>query len=144
MKIFHLLQLKLQVMFQHVFYNSFDFFLFNQTLEHLYNPFHAVENIYKIVKPGGYVFTSVPTLNIPHMTPVHFNGFTPMGLAMLFLSAGFEIVDETKMSERKSICKECEHWISSAWNGTGKCKLCGCSTWAKIRIATEKCPIGKW
>ena len=61
-----------------------------------------------------------------------------------WMKAGFEIADETKMSERKSICKECEYWISSAWNGTGKCKLCGCSTWAKIRIATEKCPIGKW
>jgi hypothetical protein len=61
-----------------------------------------------------------------------------------WMQSGFEISDETKMSERKSICKECEHWISSAWNGTGKCKLCGCSTWAKIRIATEKCPIGKW
>lgn len=61
-----------------------------------------------------------------------------------WMQSGFEISDETKMSERKSICKKCEHWISSAWNGTGKCNLCGCSTWAKIRIATEKCPIGKW
>ena len=61
-----------------------------------------------------------------------------------WMKSGFEIADETKMSERKSICKECEHWISSAWNGTGKCNLCGCSTWAKIRMATEKCPIEKW
>jgi len=69
---------------------EFDFFLFNQTLEHLYNPFLALKNIYDVVKPGGYVFTSVPTLNIPHMTPIHFNGFTPMGLTMLFKTAGFE------------------------------------------------------
>lgn len=71
----------------------FDFFIFNQTLEHLYNPFEAVKQIYNIVKPGGYVFTSVPTINIPHMTPIHFNGFTPMGLAMLFKTANFEIIE---------------------------------------------------
>lgn len=75
------------------FKNEFDFFIFNQTLEHLYNPFEAVKQIYEIVKPGGYVFTSVPTINIPHMTPIHFNGFTPMGLAMLFKTANFEIIE---------------------------------------------------
>ena len=75
------------------FKNEFDFFLFSQTIEHLYNPIEAVKQIYEIVKPGGYVFTSVPTLNIPHMTPIHFNGFTPMGLAMLFKTAKFEIVE---------------------------------------------------
>jgi SAM-dependent methyltransferase len=73
--------------------NLYDFFIFNQTLEHLHNPFLAVENIYNAVKPGGYVFTSVPTLNIPHMMPSHFNGFTPMGLAMLFKNCKFEVVE---------------------------------------------------
>jgi SAM-dependent methyltransferase len=73
--------------------NEFDFFIFNQTLEHLYNPFEAVKQIYTTLKPGGYVFTSVPTLNIPHSTPLHFNGFTPMGLAMLFKTANFDIVE---------------------------------------------------
>ena len=75
------------------FKNEFDFFLFNQTIEHLYNPFECIKQIYEVVKPGGYVFTSVPTLNIPHITPVHFNGFTPMGLAMLFKTANFEIIE---------------------------------------------------
>lgn len=75
------------------FQAKFDFFVFNQTLEHLYNPYAAVGSIYQTIAPGGYVFTSVPTLNIPHMTPIHFGGFTPMGLAVVFLSAGFEIVE---------------------------------------------------
>jgi SAM-dependent methyltransferase len=75
------------------FNNEFDFFLFNQTIEHLYNPFEAIKEIHKIVKTGGYVFTSVPTINIPHQTPIHFNGFTPMGLAMLFKTANFEIIE---------------------------------------------------
>ena len=73
--------------------NEFDFFLFNQTLEHLYNPFAAVAKIHKTLKQGGYVFTSVPTLNIPHCMPFHFNGFTPLGLAMLFKVNGFEVLE---------------------------------------------------
>lgn len=71
----------------------FNFFIFNQTIEHLYNPFLAIEEIHKALKPGGYVFTSVPTLNIPHNTPIHYNGYNPMGLAILFLSSDFEILE---------------------------------------------------
>jgi SAM-dependent methyltransferase len=75
------------------FTNTFDFFLFSQTIEHLYNPQVAVENIYRTLKPGGYVFTSVPTLNIPHYMPYHFSGWTPFGLVMLFKLAGFEVLE---------------------------------------------------
>jgi hypothetical protein len=39
------------------------------------------------------LFTSVPTINIPHMVPFHFNGYTPIGLCMLMKSVGFEIVE---------------------------------------------------
>jgi len=73
--------------------DKFDMFIFNQTIEHLYNPFMAIESIYKNIKNGGYVFTSVPTINIPHSTPFHYNGYNPMGLALLFKSAGFELIE---------------------------------------------------
>ena len=79
--------------FDEKFILKFDFFIFNQTIEHLYNPFKAIENIYKYMKSGGYVFTSVPTINIPHMTPIHYNGYNPMGLALLFMSCGFEVIE---------------------------------------------------
>lgn len=72
---------------------QFDFFLFNQTIEHLYNPFLAISNIFNSLKPGGYVFTSVPTINIPHSTPIHYGGLNPMGLGMVFKSCGFDIVE---------------------------------------------------
>jgi hypothetical protein len=73
--------------------NKYDFFLFNQTLEHLYNPFLSVKNIYNSLSDGGYVFTSVPTVTIPHSTPIHFNSFTPMGIYMLFKSCGFQVLE---------------------------------------------------
>jgi hypothetical protein len=70
-----------------------DFVIFNQTIEHLYNPFISMHNLYNILKEGGYLFTSVPTINIPHMVPFHYNGYTPIGLCMLMKSVGFEIVE---------------------------------------------------
>jgi len=96
------------------FSNEFDFFLFNQTIEHLYNPFEAIKQIYETVKPGGYVFTSVPTLNIPHSTPIHFNGFNPMGLAMLFKTANFEIVEIGQWGNFEYISKL---WQTHNWPG---------------------------
>ena len=94
--------------------NIFDFFIFNQTLEHLYDPFESVKQIYNIIKVGGYVFTSVPTLNIPHMTPIHFNGFTPMGLAMLFKKSGFEIIEIGQWGNFEYIARL---WNTHSWPG---------------------------
>jgi len=94
--------------------STFDFFVFNQTIEHLSNPFLAIQEVFKIINPGGYVFTSVPTLNIPHMTPIHFNGFTPIGLAVLFANAGFEIVEIGQWGNYDYIKKL---WKTHEWPG---------------------------
>jgi len=82
---------------------DFDFLLFSQTLEHVYNPWISMLNIANHVKSGGYVFTSVPTINYPHTTPVHFQGFTPMGLAVLFLSVDLEPVEMGQFGNKKYI-----------------------------------------
>jgi hypothetical protein len=58
--------------------------------------------------------------------------------------SGFKIAPKESYDERLGICKSCDFWDPTAFADTGKCKLCGCSTVAKLRMATEKCPIGKW
>lgn len=70
-----------------------DLVIISQTFEHLYDPFLVAHNIYKILRPGGYVFTSAPALNIQHMTPYHFFHYTPMGMVMLFESANMHVVE---------------------------------------------------
>jgi SAM-dependent methyltransferase len=72
---------------------KFDFVLFSQTLEHLYDPERALKNLFKCMKVGAHMFTSVPVVNIPHMTPVHFWGINKVGLCLLFDSAGFEVLE---------------------------------------------------
>jgi hypothetical protein len=59
-------------------------------------------------------------------------------------SSGFQVVANDVLEDRKTICSACDLWDPTAFGGTGRCKKCGCSTQAKLRIATEKCPIGKW
>jgi len=70
-----------------------DFFLFSQTLEHLYNPLLAVKNIFNNLPSKAYVFTSVPCINIPHRVPWHYYGIYPIGLVTLFMSVGFNILE---------------------------------------------------
>ena len=61
-----------------------------------------------------------------------------------WIRSGFSVVTEEQLQKRLEICSGCEFWDKSAFVGTGKCKKCGCSTQAKLRLATEKCPIDKW
>ena len=72
---------------------DFDLVLLGQTLEHLYNPVLALERLFMHVSPGGYLFASVPVINIPHTTPFcHYTGFTPTGLGAVCKVAGFDII----------------------------------------------------
>jgi len=72
---------------------EYDFVIFNQTLEHLYNPFLAMKNLYNHLKPGGFLYTTVPTINIPHELPFHFWGITPIGMCALSKSVGFNVLE---------------------------------------------------
>jgi phenylacetate-CoA ligase len=40
--------------------NSFDLIIFNQVLEHLIDPFNFLKEVYRILKPSGAIFLSVP------------------------------------------------------------------------------------
>jgi hypothetical protein len=61
-----------------------------------------------------------------------------------WISNGAKKVSDEVIQERLLACKGCEFWNSGAFNNTGRCMKCGCSTWVKLRMDTEKCPIGKW
>jgi len=64
--------------------------------------------------------------------------------ASRFASSGFATTPPDIFATREATCRECPEWDAQALNATGRCRKCGCSTWAKLRMATERCPIGKW
>ena len=64
--------------------------------------------------------------------------------AKQWVGSGLKISDSETFKKRIEACHGCEYWNPKGFRGTGRCMKCGCSTWAKLRMATEKCPIGKW
>jgi hypothetical protein len=61
-----------------------------------------------------------------------------------FARSGFTTTPPEALATREATCKACPEWDAQALNKTGRCRKCGCSTWAKLRMATERCPLGKW
>ena len=64
--------------------------------------------------------------------------------AVQFLRQGAPSTAPDILADREATCRACPEWDDEALNKTGRCRKCGCSTWAKLRMATERCPIGKW
>lgn len=60
-------------------------------LEHLELPQRAVEEMHRVLRPGGLVFAATPFLQGFHAYPNHFQNFTREGHDRLFQRAGFEI-----------------------------------------------------
>lgn len=61
-----------------------------------------------------------------------------------FARSGFATTPPEILATREATCRACPEWDAAALNATGRCRKCGCSTWAKLRMATERCPLAKW
>jgi len=78
--------------------NSVDTILCTFVLEHLENPRNAINEMYRVLKPGGYVILSAPLFWHLHEQPRDFYRYTKYGLDHLFTTAGLEIVEIKPLS----------------------------------------------
>ena len=78
--------------------NSFDTVLCTAVLEHLEEPLHALQEAYRVLKPGGYAIYTVPFFWHLHEEPRDFYRYTKYGLQYLFTKASFEIVELRPLS----------------------------------------------
>ena len=62
-------------------------------LEHLESPGHAVDEMFRVLRPGGLVFAATPFLQPFHAWPDHYQNFTLNGHRRLFERAGFTVLD---------------------------------------------------
>jgi ubiquinone/menaquinone biosynthesis C-methylase UbiE len=63
---------------------SFDHTVAFQVLEHHINPEELIKEMYRITKPGGLIFLTVPFLGGIHEEPHDYQRYTKFGLAHLF------------------------------------------------------------
>ena len=95
----------------------------------------AFLNIHKNIKLPP---KTAPTLSLPQQA-------ANLGKALVnWTASGFSPTPPDILAAREATYRACPEWDAAALNGTGRCRKCGCSTWAKLRMATERCPIGKW
>jgi SAM-dependent methyltransferase len=70
--------------------NHFDFVLCTEVLEHVENPQSCLTEIFRVLRPGGQLFLTVPFFHLEHQIPHDYFRFTSYGLLMLASKAGFE------------------------------------------------------
>ncbi len=82
----------------------------NHSFEHFADLDQVMLGIQKILKPGGYVFTAIPTyyknrsnLSLQWMNAAHYSMFTDKSLNQLFSKYGFEEVTHTYRGWNKEI-----------------------------------------
>jgi SAM-dependent methyltransferase len=69
----------------------FDYVVFNQVMEHLSDPGAVLDELFRVLRPGGKMIYSGPLFFEEHEVPYDFYRYTQYGLRHLFGRAGFEI-----------------------------------------------------
>ena len=73
--------------------NSVDAIFCEAVLEHLEDPVKAVDEMFRVLKPGCKIIAITPFLQAFHGYPNHFQNFTVIGHARLFSRAGFVVLE---------------------------------------------------
>ncbi len=69
----------------------YDAILFNQVMEHLPEPASVLNELFRVLKPGGRVIYSGPLFFEEHERPYDYYRYTQFGVRHLFEQAGFVI-----------------------------------------------------
>jgi hypothetical protein len=99
--------------------------------------FYFVQPEKKIIQPNKKLILPDQKIQKPCPKP------TLAQMAVHFTSAmirwgksGLKCVDRETYIKRRMICSDCTKCRT--------CPHCGCMLWAKVALATEKCPESKW
>ena len=84
----------------------------SQVLEHVPDPWAAVAEMARVLRPGGTLILSVPHLSMLHEVPHDYWRFTCFGLAQLLERAGMQVVSITPTA---GVLAFAGHLLSLAW-----------------------------
>jgi SAM-dependent methyltransferase len=71
--------------------DHFDAVFCNAVLEHVANPVEVVEEVYRVLKPGGFFYLCIPFMQPEHLDPTDFQRYTKDGLRKLVTDQGFHV-----------------------------------------------------
>jgi SAM-dependent methyltransferase len=72
--------------------NSFDTVLSTEVLEHIPLPGKMLKEIYRVLRPGGYIILTAPLFWPIHEKPFDYFRYTPYGLRYLLEESGLKII----------------------------------------------------
>ena len=75
--------------------NKYDLVLLTQVLEHVPEPRPVLQELYRIIKPGGALWLTAPLYYEEHDIPYDFYRYTQYGLSHLMNTTGFKIEELT-------------------------------------------------
>jgi len=81
-----------------------------EVLEHIPAPWLAIDEIYRILKPGGYFLLTVPHLSRLHDVPHDYYRYTRFGIDYLLQRSGFEIIS---IEEKAGLATFLGHQLST-------------------------------
>ncbi len=72
--------------------NHFDSLLSTEVFEHVFNIDEVISELFRVIKPGGYLVITIPFAIGEHEIPYDFARYTSFGITHLLNKAGFEIM----------------------------------------------------
>ncbi|MGK5091295.1 class I SAM-dependent methyltransferase [Deltaproteobacteria bacterium TL4] len=72
--------------------HAFDCVFSSEVLEHIFNSNEVLDELYRVLKPGGTLFMTVPFVWEEHEIPYDFARYTSFGLVHLLEGKGFQVM----------------------------------------------------
>jgi SAM-dependent methyltransferase len=78
--------------------NEFDGLVCNQVLEHVFNPETFLNEISRVLKPGGKLLLTIPFVWDEHEQPFDYARYSTFGLKHLLEKQRFEVINQVKIN----------------------------------------------
>src|SRR5690606_16606618 len=80
--------------------------------EHVFNLPPILDELYRVLKPGGHMLLTVPFVSDEHEIPYDFARYTSFGLKHILQEKGFVVVQEKKTTSYVStMCQMCAAYV---------------------------------